>query len=783
MAGKRRSGLANDRRAYGPSRRCTVVPTYTVIYNGNTKTSGNAPIDGASPYATGSTVTVLGNSDLEKLEFAFVGWNTASNGSGTSYSEGDEFIINANTTLYAQWTPTYTVTYSGNGELSGNSPIDGSSPYITGSTVTVLGNSGSLIKSGYIFAGWNTVANGSGTSYSQGNTFTIINANTILYARWTPTYTVIYDGNANTSGISPNDGYSPYVSGSTVTVIGNIGSPALAKTGYVFTGWNTAANGSGTSYSQGGTFIISSNTTLCAQWTPTYTVIYDGNTNTSGISPNDGYSPYASGSTVTVIGNIGSPVLAKTGYIFAGWNTAANGSGTSYSQSGTFIISSNTTLYARWTPSYTVIYDGNTNTSGISPNDGYSPYASGSTVTVIGNIGSPVLEKEGLVFAGWNTAANGSGTSYSQGGTFIISSNTTLYARWTNTLPPSAPTALSAVAGNTQAYILFTQSGTVTNYEYSTDNGVTFLAFSPPQIFSPVNITALSSDGVTPLTNGTTYTVKLKAVNAGVSSSDSLSVNVVPTVTTLLATNRIIYLDANNTSSYPGSGTAWTNLDSSGAYSATLNGSPTFDNAAPGNKYFEFNQGALTGQFAQINQAAAINPVANSPFTIQMWVRINNVGSQGTLVSKVYLDGETGPDGFSGANDGYALGYKTDTTLQLHANGSQVNYFNSVAGVLSSGWALYTANVQFGPSGSRENKIFANARQLGVTQVNHIGVVKPNAISTDTGISRSTKNLTFPSGFGGEGECDIGQFYYYNTELTPTQIIQNFDATKSTYNV
>ena len=35
--------------------------------------------------------------------------------------------------------------------------------------------------------------------------------------------------------------------------------------------------------------------------------------------------------------------------------------------------------------------------------------------------------------------------------------------------PPSAPTELSSVGGNTQAYILFTQEGTVTNYEYSTD--------------------------------------------------------------------------------------------------------------------------------------------------------------------------------------------------------------------------------------------------------------------------------------------------------------------------
>jgi uncharacterized repeat protein (TIGR02543 family) len=421
--------------------------------------------------------------------------------------------------------------------------------------------------------------------------------------------------------------------------------------------------------------------------------------------------------------------------------------------------------YTQSTPvvssNYTVTYDGNTNTSGNVPIDGSSPYISGSTVTVLGNSGSPILAKSGYTFAGWNTKENGSGTSYSQGNTITINSNMVLYAQWTAVATLSAPILSFGVGGNQSAYILFTQSGTAINYEYSTDDGVTFLAFEPAQIYSPVEINTLSSDPETRLTIGTTYTVKLKAVNAGGSSSESNSVEVTPTVTSLLSANRIIYLDANNSSSYSGSGTAWTNLDSAGSYSATLNGSPTFDTTDSNNKYFEFNAGAATGQFAQINQAVAINPTVNTPFTIQMWVKINNIGSQGALISKVF--GEP-------SYDGYALGYRTNNTLQLHENGSsQVNYFNSVTGVLSNGWALYTANVQFGNGGGRQNKIFVNGRQV------------MTATSNEGGIPSPTQNLTFPTGFGGEGECDIGQLYYYNTELTVTQVIQNFDATKPRY--
>lgn len=404
---------------------------------------------------------------------------------------------------------------------------------------------------------------------------------------------------------------------------------------------------------------------------------------------------------------------------------------------------------------YTVTYNGNTKTSGNVPVDGSSPYLTGSSVTVLGNSGT--LAKTGYTFAGWNTAANGSGTSYSQGGTFTIDANIILYAQWAL----SPPTGLSSVGGDITAYILFQQSGTVTNYEYSTDDGVTFLAFDPPQIYSPVEINTLSSNQFASLTNDTEYTVRLRAVSSAGTSSSSVSVKVTPTVTYLETNGRIIYLDANDADSYSGSGTTWTNLDSAGSYSATLNGTPTFNSTDSYNKFIEFNPGSDTGQYAQINQADAINPVINQPFTIQMWVRINNVGSQGSLVSKVFGDP---------SYDGYALGYLANNTLELHENGvSQVNYYTSVTGVLSSGWALYTAVVQFGNGGGRTNKIFVNGRQVA------------SATSTETAIPSSTQNLTFPTGFYGEGKCDIGQLYYYNTELTTEQVIQNYDASRPRY--
>jgi uncharacterized repeat protein (TIGR02543 family) len=62
--------------------------------------------------------------------------------------------------------------------------VDGSSPYDENDTVTVLGNTGSLVKTGYTFDGWNTAADGSGTDYAPAATFQMPASNTTLYAQW-----------------------------------------------------------------------------------------------------------------------------------------------------------------------------------------------------------------------------------------------------------------------------------------------------------------------------------------------------------------------------------------------------------------------------------------------------------------------------------------------------------------------------------------------------------------------------------------------------------------------
>ncbi len=79
--------------------------------------------------------------------------------------------------------PTYRVIYDGNGNDGGDVPED-TMQYKEGDTVTVLGNTGNLVKLNYTFQGWNTEPDRSGSEYNEGDTFVMGTEDVTLYAHW-----------------------------------------------------------------------------------------------------------------------------------------------------------------------------------------------------------------------------------------------------------------------------------------------------------------------------------------------------------------------------------------------------------------------------------------------------------------------------------------------------------------------------------------------------------------------------------------------------------------------
>ena len=147
---------------------------------------------GFDPPGTPRSVTVdldtINSSKFYKDGWLFYKWDYTPDGSGT-IDDGGSVTISSNITLFAIWRPA--VIYYGNGSTSGTAPATLS--YEIGATVTVQG-SNTLERVGYTFAGWNTKADGSGTHYNAGATFTIDDG-VKLYAQWVPTITITYNGN------------------------------------------------------------------------------------------------------------------------------------------------------------------------------------------------------------------------------------------------------------------------------------------------------------------------------------------------------------------------------------------------------------------------------------------------------------------------------------------------------------------------------------------------------------------------------------------------------------
>ena len=162
-----------------------------------------------------------------------------------------------------------------------------------------------------------------------------------------------------------------------------------------------------------------------------YTFAYDGNGATSGIIPEPQEYLIGGNRTVFVIGadNFG---LERTGYTFTGWNTEADGSGTTYETNTTFVISEMITLYAQWTPDeYTIAYDLNGGTLPEGESNPVTYTIESEAITLV----NPT--KEGCYFMGWTgTGINGSSTSVTIPASSI--GHRSYIATWDNNEPPFA---------------------------------------------------------------------------------------------------------------------------------------------------------------------------------------------------------------------------------------------------------------------------------------------------------------------------------------------------------
>ncbi len=282
----------------------------------------------------------------------------------------------------------------------------------------------------------------------------------------------IVSGTADSSGYYALE-YSPWEAFTvTFDVNGGSASPAAGKTdsrgrltslpspgtrtGYVFDGWYTAAEGGS---AVDANHVYTGDTTLYAHWSQippeTFTVAFNANggsvSPTSGVTGEDGK-----------LSSLPTPV--REGFTFDGWFTAAEG-GTAVDLNR--VYTGNTTLYAHWSEippeTFTVVFDANGGS--VSPGSGVTG-ADGK----LSSLPTPV--REGYNFNGWFTAAEG-GTAVDLNR--VYTGDTTLYAHWTETPPETFTVTFDANGGSVSPGSGVTgEDGTLSSLPTPTRSGYTF---------------------------------------------------------------------------------------------------------------------------------------------------------------------------------------------------------------------------------------------------------------------------------------------------------------------
>lgn len=389
---------------------------YTVRFAGNGATGGNTP-DQAFQYNIGQN---LHRNGFTRDGYTFTGWKRADN--QQAYGDG-QWVTNLTTqpngivTMVAQWSANEAhIRYNPNppaGKTAGGQGTPNWDGH-TGDTPAIGGNGWTI--DGYTFAGWTTNADGGGTKYAPGASWTA-NGTLTLYAQWTPGEAgLTYDGNGATGGkTDPQNGVTDQKV--------NVRQNGFTRDGYTFVRWDTQADCRGKAVNPGDKWTLQGSSTLYACWAGNMQPLtYHGNGATGG---NTAAQSGKTGDELTTNAN----GFTRDGYTFVEWNTKADGTGGHYGKGTNGVakwtmLPAGNDLYAIW----------QANPANIRYRDDWG--ATGSTPDTTGVTGQDVtiarngFTRPGYTFTGWARDRR-TDPSLQPGGRYTLTpGTTTLWAQW-----------------------------------------------------------------------------------------------------------------------------------------------------------------------------------------------------------------------------------------------------------------------------------------------------------------------------------------------------------------
>ena len=213
-------------------------------------------------------------------------------------------------------------------------------------------------------------------------------------------------------------------------------------------------------------------------------------------------------------------------------------------------------------------------------------------------------------------------------------------------------------------------------------------------------------------------------------------------------------LDAGNPRSYPGTGTTWYdragNLNAGVVNNGTLVNSPTFDSSNKGSIGFNGSNSYVS--------CGTFTGLGSSNRTFDVWVKIL-ASPAGTLRIISFPTDDTSLD-----TPAFTMGY-VGTNVTAGFGGTPYNgYYTSMPYTLNI-WANFTASIAGNTISAYKNGVY-----LG--QATNTGSVGANAIGY---IAR------YNSAYGQYGNIQVSNLKVYNRDLSASEVLQNYNATKSRF--
>ncbi len=518
------------------------IPVYTITFdpNGGRIAQKSTYVDGEYIYSDyvekveektgeGGTISDYPDDSYVKWwkdddvsnDYVFLGWFTDKT-AGEKVQYPRSYIPEKDTTLYAHWVPSYTITFdANNGRIARkykyNSETDAyeysdfveSVSYKTASDGTlskypqnsyVFWWKEGTTSDEYAFSGWYTEKTGGEKItdfyyYVPGKALT-------LYAHWVPVYEITFDANdgriatkAKYNYSTGQTDYSDFVETKTVKTGGTGKLTDYPDNSYIkwwengdvsnakaFEGWYTEKTG-GEKIESLSQYVPTANGTLYAHWAPVYTITFNANGGTIHEYVDGAYQDLES-VTRTTNGQYKLAQSAPTNLVkpedqdvfFRGWYVSTDENRTLIPSSNisSYVFEGDTTLMAYWQPKYTITFDANggkirvayygDDSDWVSTRDYYTK--ANGTIEYYYYVPDDDEVKgasDKYKFEGWYTEKDG-GTKITDWSTYEFTKNTTVYAHYSKLVTVT----FNANGGKFEKYVNGEQTWVTEPREYVT---------------------------------------------------------------------------------------------------------------------------------------------------------------------------------------------------------------------------------------------------------------------------------------------------------------------------